>query len=227
MTKLSNEERKAMIEGFYEKVSEGSSMDAGWKKAMVDASSPTLPDEPSPEQIDAWVELSEIVHDPSFVEHMKHAVQETWKPGFDHVAYKRAAERMLAESKGLTPESAEAKGVVERCLAGFAAAMGQASDEAFRRALRKRYEEQDPRATRYWQLVAVLKGRPPPADPGAEWAWFTAASRHHFPLRRAPGKGHRAEALSAKRRFRYARAAGSMKGKGGRSPLQCCEHPEM
>lgn len=181
VTKLSNDERREIIEGFYEQVAEGSAMDAGWKQTMVDASSPRLPDEPTPEQIDAWIELSEIVRDPSFVASMKASVKETWTADFDHVAYKRAAEDMMRESKGLDPTSADAKRVVERCLAGFAAASGKEPDEAFRRDLRRKYEEQDPRATRYWTLVGILKGQPPTADPSSEWRWFATASKHHFP----------------------------------------------
>ncbi len=181
VTKLSNEERKAVVEGFYEKVAEGSSMSPGWRRAMVEASAPELPDDPSPEQLDAWVELSQIVNDASFLATMRQSVQQTWTPAFDVEAYQRAAATMMQESKGLDPQSAEAKAVVERCLAGFAAAAGEAPDEGFRRSLRARYEQQDPRATRYWQLVAVLKGRPPAADPSAEWRWFAAASKYHFP----------------------------------------------
>lgn len=181
VTKLSNQERRAIIERFYEDVSAGSSMDEEWKKTMVDASAPRLPDDPTPEQIDAWVELSEIVGDPTFVATMKQSVAETWTSDFDVVAYKRAAEEMLRDSKGLEPESAEAKRVVERAFAGFAAASKKAPDEAFRRELRRRYEAQDPRASRYWVLVGVLKGRPPTADPSEDWRWFEKASRHHFP----------------------------------------------
>jgi len=181
VTKLSNQERRAIIERFYEQVAEGSAMNAGWKQTMVDASAVRLPDEPTPDQIDAWIELSEILGDPSFVASMKASVKETWTSDFDHVAYKRAAEEMLRESKGVDPESAEAKRIVDRCLAGFAAASGKQPDEAFRLELRRKYEAQDPRATRYWTLVGVLKGRPPADDPSAEWRWFASASKHHYP----------------------------------------------
>jgi DNA-binding transcriptional MerR regulator len=181
VTRLSNEERRQVIERFYDAVSEGSHMDAGWKKTMVEASAPTLPDDPTPEQIDAWIELAEIVNDPSFLESMKSSVKETWTADFDHVAYKKAAETMMSESKGLSPEDPRAKEVVERCLAGFAKASNQEPDEAFRLGLRRRYETMDPRASRYWQLVAILKGQKPKDDSSGEWKWFAAASKHHFP----------------------------------------------
>jgi len=180
VTKLSNEERRKVIEEFYEEVARGTTMDEGWKRRMIEASVPALPDEPTPEQLDAWIELSEIVQDAGFRETMRASVRFTWTPGFDHVGYTKAAERMAAEREGLAPESAEAKGVVERCFAGFAAAMGRAPDETFRRELRRQYDEMDPRATRYWELVARTKGQAP-RPPSPEWEWFRAASRHHFP----------------------------------------------
>jgi DNA-binding transcriptional MerR regulator len=188
VTRLSNEERQAVIESFYDKVSAGSRMDASWKRSMVDASLPTLPEEPTSEQLDAFLELAEIVQDPDFIASMRASVQETWTPDFDVAAYKRVADAMVAEvraqlARGVLPASAEARDAVERCLLGFAAAMNKQPDEAFRRALGDRFVRQDPRASRYWELVGILRGHAPQPDgqawPHAEWAFFLEAARHH------------------------------------------------
>ncbi len=190
VTRLSNEERKAVIEGFYDEVAEGSQMDAGWKKTMIEASAPMLPDDPTPAQIDAWVEISAILKDPSFLESMKKGVQETWTADFDLAAYKRASDAMIVEARaaiarGETPQSKEAEAIVDRAFRGFAQAMNKKPDEAFRRMLRDRFDQQDPRAARYWELVEILKGPLQTAErepwPKEEWAWFVAASTHHFP----------------------------------------------
>lgn len=192
VTRLSNEERRAVIEGFYERVSEGVPIDAQWRKSMVEASAPRLPDEPTPEQLDAWIELAGIVEDPAFVEAMRAGAKQTWTADFDPAAYKVAADAMVAEAnaliaRGVQPDGAEAKAVVERCFAGFAAAMKRAPDEDFRKELRARFAEQDPRAARYWELVRELKGAPRADDdakrdwPDAAWKWFVRASLHHFP----------------------------------------------
>ena len=77
-----------------------------------------------------------------------------------------------------------AREVVDRFVAGAAAASGEAPDDAFRARLRRRFLEQDPRAARYWGLVAAVRGTPPPDEdrwPHAAWAWFVAASTAHFP----------------------------------------------
>lgn len=192
VTRLSNEERKAVIEGFYDEVAEGSQMDASWKKSMIEASAPTLPDDPTPAQIDAWVEISAILRDPAFIESMKKGVKETWTADFDLAAYKRCSDAMIVEARaalaaGRGPDSADARGIVERAFEGFAKAMNKQPDEDFRRTLRARFAAPDPQATRYWELVEILKGPLQTAErepwPKAEWAWFVAASAHHFPAR--------------------------------------------
>jgi DNA-binding transcriptional MerR regulator len=186
VTRLSNEERKAVIERFYERVSDGIPIDKQWMREMIEASAPKLPDEPTPEQIDAWIELAEIVSDPSFVEGLRASAADTWKDGFDLAAYKRASDEVIgaardAQGRGLEPTSTEAKGIVERFVTGLAAASGKPADAAFRAEMRARYEKQDPRASRYWELVAVMNGQPAMTGPAEEWGWVVRALKHHFP----------------------------------------------
>jgi len=188
VTRLSDDERKAMIEGFYDKVADGLPIDAQWKQTMIDASAVRLPDEPTPEQLDAWIELSAIVQDAGFIEAMRTSAAETWTPSFDANAYKQVCDVMVAEARqasarGARPDEPIGKDIVDRCFVGMARAMGEQPDEAFRRSLRQRFEQQDPRAARYWELVAILRGTAPQADPWpvAEWQWFLAASRAHYP----------------------------------------------
>ena len=83
VTRLSQEERKAVIERFYEKVSEGIPIDKQWMREKIEASAPRLPDEPTPEQVDAWVELAEMVSDPTFVESLRANAKEVWQRGLD------------------------------------------------------------------------------------------------------------------------------------------------
>lgn len=180
VTKLSNEERRKVIEGFYEEVSRGTHMDPTFRKQVIETAVPVLPEVPTRAQLDAWIEMAEILRDPGFLEATRASIEETWTEGFDHVAYREAAQRMVDERRGVDPTSAEAKAIVERAIAGFARASGKEPTEEFRRDLRRKYEGMDPRATRYWELVAILKGDPPRAE-SPEWAWFRQASRHHFP----------------------------------------------
>ena len=68
MTKLiktSDEERKRVVEDFLDEVLGGLEVDPGLE-ARLRAGLPELPDDPAPEQIEAWVELAELCRDPGF-----------------------------------------------------------------------------------------------------------------------------------------------------------------
>jgi DNA-binding transcriptional MerR regulator len=184
VTRLSNEERKAVIERFYDRISEGVPIDAEWKRKMVEASAPSLPDNPTSEQLDAWIELAEMVSDPGFVERLRDNAREVWGK-FDMSALRRAADEAAdlakdAIRRGAAPESAEAREVVERYGAALAEAKGGTLDDAGRRAIRARFANHDPRATRYWELVGTLKGSGRAPQAVAEWRWITQAVLHHF-----------------------------------------------
>src|SRR5690606_10395592 len=90
VTRLTAEERKAVIERFYERVSEGVAMDEQWKQQMIAASAPTLPEQPTPAQLDAWIELAEIVRDEGFIANMRASAARTWNAGLDLAAHQRA-----------------------------------------------------------------------------------------------------------------------------------------
>ena len=54
-----------------------------------------------------------------------------------------------------------------------------AADPKFRAGLRERFERQDPRASRYWELVAILNGKHEMSSRVEEWRWIVAATMHH------------------------------------------------
>jgi DNA-binding transcriptional MerR regulator len=184
VTRLSNEERRTVIENFYERVSEGIPIDEKWKARMVNASTPKLPDDPTPQQLDAWIELTEMVSDPSFVENLRRDAKEVWGK-FDMAAMRRAGEEATAAAKdavarSVAPEAFEARAIVERFGEALAAAGGKPFDEASRKGMRDRFLRRDPRASRYWELVAILNGNPGVNSTVTEWKWLTAAVVYHF-----------------------------------------------
>lgn len=185
VTRLSNEERKAMITRFYEQVAEGIPIDKQWMRAMIEASAPKLPDEPTPEQLDAWVELAEIVSDPKFVESLRDSARDAWGPGFDVSAMRAANDETLARATearahGIAPESDGAKPVVDAYVAAMARAAGNPPDAKFRAGMRQRIQRHDPRASRYWELVAILNGKHEMSSRVDEWKWIVAAAMHHL-----------------------------------------------
>jgi len=64
LARMSVAERRQMIEDFLAEVFEG--LEPSPAGAARWAAAPNLPDDPSPEQVDAWVELAELVSDPDF-----------------------------------------------------------------------------------------------------------------------------------------------------------------
>jgi hypothetical protein len=151
---------------------------------MIDASTPKLSDNPTPAQLDAWIELTEIVSDPAFIENLRENAKEVWGK-FDMEALRRAGDEVAAAAKdaiarSIPPESEEAKRIVERYGAALASAKGGAFDDRTRHGMRERFARHDPRAARYWELVAALNGEPSMAATVEEWNWTKAAVLHHF-----------------------------------------------
>ena len=177
---LSNEERRATIERFYDQVAEGLPVDKQWTRTMVDAIAPSLPDEPTPEQLDAWIELSGILGDPSFVESMRKVSRETWTQDFDAVLYHRVSDATVAAAKeamaaGESETGPRARAIVEDFLTKSAPAWKRAPDAAFRADMKVRFANHDARASRIWELVATLKGSPAVASKVVEWTWLVTA----------------------------------------------------
>ena len=81
-----------------------------------------------------------------------------------------------AVDAGIAPTASEAAPYVEELVSAFAAANGRTDDPAYRRELRDQVTSgTDPRAERYWQLLAVINGWPPIPTTVHLWTWFAAA----------------------------------------------------
>jgi DNA-binding transcriptional MerR regulator len=182
VTRLTTEERKQVVQTFVERVAEAAAEPS--RREIMRANAPRLPDEPTPQQLDAWIELAELVRDERFVADMRASAAQAWGGELDHAAQQRvhaeasAAARALIE-RGVAPTDDAAREVAARLVAGLAAAMGRPDDAAFRAELRAMNASRDPRVVRYWQLVAVLSGQELPAGPAEEWYWLSAAIDRH------------------------------------------------
>jgi DNA-binding transcriptional MerR regulator len=179
VTKLSNDERRRVIEAFYAKAMGGLPVAHDGLKDMVDVSVPTLPEDATPEQLDAWVELATILDEESFVASVR--TQAFWSIDVDPLRLDRIQGEFVraaaeARARGVDPESTEASAFAQDFIGRIAAVSGE-TDEAVRERLRARF---DRRAERYWELVAIMKGQRTPEGPFSDWRWFGAAVRHHL-----------------------------------------------
>jgi DNA-binding transcriptional MerR regulator len=180
LARLSAQERQQLIDDFVDGVFAGTdpgAPGAGLARRMRQLPA-ELPDDPTPEQVDAWIELAELIADPGFRDRTRTMAeagqqprQEAGQPDApDYQSVQDLAGQALAA--GIAPGSPEGQAVLDRLVPASARPATLRQLETFT----------DARVERYWQLLGILNGQPPfpPAVPAFEW--LIAA------LRASPGR---------------------------------------
>ncbi|MBV9099532.1 MAG: MerR family transcriptional regulator [Candidatus Dormibacteraeota bacterium] len=151
---------------------------------------PDLPAEPTDAQIDAWVELADLVSDHAFRARVKQMVDEgarmraaTNVSDTDRASQAAGAEVVkrasAALAQGVRPDSDVATAIVDRLVAGFAAAAHERDTPAYRaRLLEQLRMFSDGRVERYWQLIGVINAWPEQPSIAPAYEWFIAALEH-------------------------------------------------
>ncbi|RAJ69279.1 DNA-binding transcriptional MerR regulator [Streptomyces sp. Amel2xB2] len=114
LARLSVDERRRIVEDFIREVSDGvegaPDMSERLRRSPVD-----LPDDPTPEQVDAWLQLAELIRDPDFRAGMRRML-ELSAPGSHggHIWFTRHVMEEVREARedGTGPEDPEAAGVL-------------------------------------------------------------------------------------------------------------------
>jgi DNA-binding transcriptional MerR regulator len=178
LARLSAGERQQMIDEFVDTTFAGTDPEAPGAHIAnaMRTLPPELPDEPTTEQVEAWVELAELVKDPAFrarAREMAVAGSEAHgeQPPFDPAPIVEHAGAAVAA--GTAPGSPEGQAVLARIIEpGMdAAARDQLADtiDTFT----------DRRVARYWDLLGILNGwgrAPSQIEP---FEWFIDALRAH------------------------------------------------
>ncbi|GGZ77204.1 MerR family transcriptional regulator [Streptomyces echinoruber] len=177
LARLSAAERRRIIREFVDETFRGlDTADPVIRERMLDTAA-DLPEDPTPEQVDAWLELAEMLQDPEFRARMRQAAE------FNAADRHRApdtppgaslwfARRLIqlaarARERGIAPESPQAEEVLRDLLG-----------DADRTAVLERLEAAtNDRVARYRELIAVVKGRGPLPAHREEFAWVVAALR--------------------------------------------------
>ncbi len=173
LARLSAAERQHIIDDFLAEVFTG--LDPSPARFARWAAAPDLPDDPSAEQVEAWVDLAELVADRDFREQVRRVVADvgvqvqsgTWLADVDRAQDEAEA----ARQRGVPPGSAEAAQIVERILAGTPGGQRRAE------LLAQLEAATDPRIERYWELTAVISGRGPFPSLQPALEWLAAALR--------------------------------------------------
>jgi len=189
LARLSAQERQQLIDDFVDGVFAGTdpgAPGAGLARRMRQLPA-ELPDDPTPEQVDAWIELAELIADPGFRDRTRTMAQAGQQPrqeasqqsrqeavqpdAPDYQSVQDLAGHALAA--GIAPGSPEGQSILDRLVPAGARPATLRQLETFT----------DARVERYWQLLGILNGQPPfpPAVPAFDW--LIAA------LRASPGDG--------------------------------------
>lgn len=179
---LTADERRRIVDGYLDAVF-GKDPHAVADKLRIGA--PELPDDPTPDQLAAWVELAELLRDPDYIATSRRMAQRALAevPEPDVAQFevgKAVGEHAGAAVRGGTdPASAEGLTVIERL---EAMAPGDPEDRA---TVAERIEAfSDRRVARYWTLVGIVNGWPQTQTPASEdlvdaWKWYARALRAH------------------------------------------------
>ncbi|GAA1421330.1 MerR family transcriptional regulator [Streptomyces thermospinosisporus] len=173
LARLSAAERRRIVDDFMTEIFEGLDTADPDIRGRLRFAAADLPDDPTPEQVDAWVELAELIQDPEFRAAMRRMIEfnaadrapdtpagtSLW---FMSRLVQRAGEALKENVAPKSPRAAE----ILRDLIGDA-------DPA---AVKERLAAgTDPRLARYRALNAIVNGQEPPASYEAEFAWVVAA----------------------------------------------------
>jgi DNA-binding transcriptional MerR regulator len=185
LARLSEEERRRIINDFIDETFDGLNANPEFL-AMMRAAMPELPDDPRPEQVDAWVELAELVQDADFrasVRRMAEYQAAEIESGVEARVHHELANTVVTKvgealAAGIDPVSPEAEPVVDELIAAYAAEFGVADTPEYRRKVLERLEvSTDPRAERYWHLLAIINGREARPTVMPVYEWFIKALR--------------------------------------------------
>ena len=174
LARLSAQERQRIIDDFVTEVFQGvdpGSPAMGVARGMRQMPA-ELPDDPAPEQVEAWIELGELVADESFRRRARDMALAGPQAGLpDPQAGERLDHQLVAEhagralAAGIAPGSREGRAVLDQIVPPGTPPAGRA------RLAETLETFTDARVERYWQLLAIINGwpQPPSVVPAFEW----------------------------------------------------------
>jgi DNA-binding transcriptional MerR regulator len=178
LARLSAQERQQIIDEFVERTFAGTPAgDPAMSIARGMRALPAeLPDDPAPEQVDAWIELAELVTDGGFERRVREMVlaggtAQELPEGIDYRVVTEQLGRAVAD--GVDPGSHAGREVLDQVVPPSTPGPER------ERLLAQLETFTDERVERYWQLVGILNGRPPFTPMAPAFRWLIAALRSH------------------------------------------------
>ncbi|GAA1872158.1 MerR family transcriptional regulator [Asanoa iriomotensis] len=183
VVRLSEDERHRLITDFVDRAFGGLDVNEDFV-AWLRSALPYLPDEPTTAQVDAWIELSELVRDEDFVasvrrmaEHQAAEIAEGGRMGLHHELTIKVRDRVTAAiDAGVEPDSPAAAEILSDVVARYAETFGTEDTPAYRAKLVTRLRTaDDPRVERYVRLIGIINDWPETPPLGPVFGWLIAA----------------------------------------------------
>ncbi|MFJ6850459.1 MerR family transcriptional regulator [Streptomyces sp. NPDC091271] len=185
LAKLSDNERQEVVHDFIDDTFGGLDANPDFV-ALMRSAMPQLPDDPAPEQVEAWIELAELCQDADFraavrrmAEHQAGQRADGDTTGLHHELTESVRQEVgKALAAGIEPASADAAPILDSLTALYAETFARTDDTELRHWLVTRLVAgSDPRAEGYWQLLGAVNGWPVPPSLAPVFTWFIAALR--------------------------------------------------
>ncbi|WP_314174442.1 MerR family transcriptional regulator [Streptomyces winkii] len=167
LARLSVAKRRTIIEDFMLEVSEGveggPDMRERLRRAPVE-----LPDSPTPEQVDAWIQLAELIQDPDFRAGMRRMLElSAPRSHGGHIWFTRHVVEVVKDARedGADPNGPEAAEVLSRLFGDADRAEVLESLDAGLNAGAERYQE----------LFRAVRGHEPLPSRAEDYAWLREA----------------------------------------------------
>jgi DNA-binding transcriptional MerR regulator len=127
------------------------------QRAILDAARFELPDDATPEQLDAWLELAELVSDEAFLAHYRDRRRPA-KADAPRGVREAQGEVLRAIQRGISPDDERARPIVQRWVRALARQQKRTNEHTFagemlRAAESGRFDNEQ----RFWALLAILK----------------------------------------------------------------------
>ncbi|WP_409469561.1 MerR family transcriptional regulator [Streptomyces sp. HC307] len=177
LARLSAAERGRIVEDFMAEIFEGLDAADPDIRTRLRFAAAELPDDPTPEQVDAWVELAELIQDPDFRALMRRMVEFNAAdrgpeiPAGTSLWFMSRLVQLAGEAlrQGISPDAPEADDVLRGLL-------GNADRAA---VLDRLTAASNARIARYRELSALVNGLEAQPTYEEEFSWVVAALRAH------------------------------------------------
>ncbi|TDD19338.1 MerR family transcriptional regulator [Nonomuraea diastatica] len=206
---MPDEERERLVDAFWNEVGEGLDVPSGFVERLR-TMRPRLPEDPTATQLEAWIELADLVQDEEFRGAVRSYLQDTFStppgrlmaatPVQDFIygpGVTIMEDIMAAYRSGLSADAPRSQELAVRLVDATAALGGCQATVEFRREMAAKFleideilrdEPQDDMSRfdlthgRYLSLVFAINGTPPVADQQVvPFAWIAAALRASLP----------------------------------------------